>query len=159
MKKTLILFALCMLCIGTALAWNATSTDNSKLPRPSREFLHKYFPSLTISGIEHKKAEHCDILLASFKDGSTMIFDAKSGECHAIILKSGSIPDSLLSKRVIDQINKKYPGVKATSLRRIKGGTCLGLSNNQTICFDREGKQIAAPSDNGCGCDKQDKRR
>lgn len=156
MKKTFILLTLCMLCIGTTLAWTTTSADHSKLPRPSREFLHKYFPSLTISGIEHKKTEHCDMLLVSFKDGSTMMFNAKSGDCHAIMLKSGSIPDSLLSKSVISQINQSYPGAKVTSLRRIKGGTCLGLNNNKTLCFDREGKQITPPADNCCGCEKKD---
>ena len=156
MKKTFILFTICMLCIGTTWAWTSSAAENDKLPRPSREFLQKYFPALTISGIEHKKAEHCDIISVSFKDGSTMIFDAKSGDCHAIMLKSGSIPDTLLSKQVIDQVNKSYPGAKVTSLRRIKGGTCLGLSNNKTLCFSRDGKPIAAPADDCCGCDKKD---
>jgi hypothetical protein len=154
MKKTLILFSLCILCLGTAMAWTPTMSHSDKLPRLSRDFLHKYFPTLTISGIEHKNADHCDMMIVSFKDGSTMIFDAKSGDCHAIMLKSGSIPDTLLSQRVIDQVNKSYPGVKITSLKRIKGGTCLGLSNNQRVCFDRDGKEIAAPTNKSCGCGK-----
>ena len=155
MKKFLFALLISALCSSATTAWSLNQTNTESLPKPSKEFLHKYFSNLTVSKIEECKECNKSILNVTFTDGSTMLFDSRSGDCYAIMLKSDSIPNALLTKRVADYIGKNYASCKVTSLRRTKSGNCIGLSNGTELYFDREGKIQDKPADGCKDCKQQ----
>lgn len=142
MKKFFILGVALLSVVALMAAQQSHSTSLDKLPAKSRDFVHRYFAGDKISSIDHTKHNTAENYVVNFANGDKVAFEAHSGDCVSIHLAEGAIPSTLLPKGVHDYLNAHHPGVQVTSLDRIKGGSCVGLSNGEKVCLNKEGKQI-----------------
>lgn len=155
MRKFVPLFVVSLTTLCAFAAAEPKPLTFNDLPRKSQAFVHDYFASLDVSSVEQIHSKSGDGYLVSFSDGSTLGFDAHTGDCYAMDLKTGSVPSSFIPQSVRDYLASHYAGSRIVSICKIKDGSCLGLSSGQKLCFDRAGHPMTKCKDDARGCCKK----
>lgn len=143
MRKFVPLFVVSLTTLCAFAAAESKPMTFNDLPRKSQTFVHDHFANLDVRSVEPIHSKSGDGYLVSFSDGSTLGFDAHSGDCYAMDLKTGSVPSTFIPQNVQDYIAEHYAGSRVVSICKIKDGSCLGLNNGQKLCFDRAGHPIS----------------
>ncbi|MBQ4498813.1 MAG: PepSY-like domain-containing protein [Alistipes sp.] len=140
--KRLFTLGVALLSTLALMAASQHTVSFDKLPAKSRDFVHRYFAGDKVQSIDHAKHHSVNTYDVNFANGDKLSFDAHSGDCLAIHLAEGSIPSKLLPQGVQEYLKKHYPAAHATSIERINGGSCIGLSSGEKVCLNRDGKLI-----------------
>lgn len=144
--KKLFTLGVVLLSALTLMAAPQHTVSFDKLPAKSRDFVHRYFAGDKVQNIEHAKHHSTDTYNVNFTNGDKLSFDAHSGDCLAIHLAEGTIPSKMLPQKVQDYLKTHYPTARATSIERINGGSCIGLSTGEKVCLNKDGKVITNSS-------------
>lgn len=156
MKRFFSLF----ICAFAALSLSAQghSVELGKLPAASQQFLKSHFEGQKIDNISHKQHSSCDCYVVHFADGNKVAFDASTGECVMLDMKSGTIPASMLPTGVSSYLatHNAKDGVK--SVARTKCGWRVGLVSGKALCFDVNGNYQKECDGSGCKEQAQGKK-
>ncbi len=142
MKRLLLFIA----CAATAFTVGAApqEVDFDKLPKSSQEFIQKNFPREKVKSVELDREASWDKYTVYFNSGSQVSFEGGTGDCSQIIMKSGSVPMTVLPTKVKTYILGKYPNMRIVSWQTTADGSKVGLSDKTSIDFDKNGNFVKA---------------
>ena len=138
MKKFLLFFASAAIAISVNAAPKVVDFD--KLPKKSHEFIQKNFPSEKVKSVEMDRESSWDKFTVYFNSGNQVSFEGGNGECSQIIMKTGSVPMTVIPVKIKTYTSTNYPGKQITAMETIADGYKIGLSDNTTLYFDKDGK-------------------
>ena len=137
MKKILLLIA----SAAIALAVNAApqKVDFGKLPKNSQEFIQKNFPGEKVKAVEMDREASWDKYTVYFNSGNQVSFEGGSGDCSQIIMKTGSVPMSVIPAKVKTYAGNTYPGQRIVMMETTADGYKVALSDKTVLDFDKDG--------------------
>ncbi len=142
MKRFLLFFA----CAAAAVSVNAApeDVDFDKLPKNSQEFIQKNFPNEKVKSVEMDREASWDKYTVHFNSGNQVSFEGGSGDCSQIIMRSGSVPASVIPAKIKTYVGGKYQNARVVMMRTTADGYKIGLSDNTYIDFDKDGNFVKA---------------
>lgn len=135
-----------IVCAATAFTVSAApqEVDFDKLPKNSQEFIQKNFPNEKVKSVEMDREASWDKYTVYFNSGNQVSFEGGTGDCSQIIMKSGSIPMSVMPTKVKSYILGKYPNSKVVSWQTTADGSRIGLSDGTSLDFDKNENFVKA---------------
>ncbi|WP_029270298.1 PepSY-like domain-containing protein [Flavobacterium sp. KJJ] len=137
MKKKIIFVALLLGFVISASAQK--KIEVSELPKPSQEFLKKYFSNTSVE-IAKKDAEHgekgFEVIL---KDGTEVEF-WKDGSYREVDGDGKPIPTGFIPKIINDYVAQHYPNEKITHIDYGHKDLDVDLTNKIDLEFTKEGQ-------------------
>jgi len=143
--KMRITFAL--LLLGFVISANAQKKiELTELPKPSQDFLQKYFSHTTVDVVK-KDAEHGEKgYEVKLKDGTEVEF-WKDGSYREVDGDDKPIPTEFIPKSIKDYVAKNYPNEKITHIDYGHKDLDVDLTNKIDLEFTKEGKFIKSKKD------------
>lgn len=137
MKK----FVLFFVCAVSALCVSAApqEVDFDKLPKNSQEFIQRYFPNEKIQRVEMDREASWDKYTVFFNSGNQVSFEGGSGDCSQILMKSGSVPSSVIPAKIRSYASGKYAGQSISAMETTADGYKICLSDKTSLYFDKDG--------------------
>lgn len=142
MKRLLLLAA----CVAVAFGVSAApqEVDFDKLPKSSQEFIRKNFPREKVKTVEMDREASWDKYTVYFNSGNEVSFEGGTGDCSQIVMKSGSVPATVLPTAVKSYVLGKYPNQQVVSWQTTADGSKVGLSDGTYLDFDKSGNFVKA---------------
>ncbi len=137
MKKFLLSFVCAAFALGASAAPQEIGFD--KLPNNSQEFIQRYFAGEKIKRVEMDREASWDKYTVYFNSGNQVSFEGGSGDCSQIIMKSGSVPSSIVPAKIRSYTNGKYAGKRIVRMETTADGYKVGLSDKTWLYFDKDG--------------------
>lgn len=144
MKKIIII---ALLLLGFGITANAQKKiEITELPKPSQDFLKKYFGNSEIDVVK-KDAEHGEKgYEVKLKDGTEIEF-WKDGSYREVDGGKKPIPTAFISEAVKDYVAKNHPNEKITHIDYGHKDLDVDLTNNIDLEFTKEGKILKDKKD------------
>jgi len=142
MKKFLFFVACAFAALSVSAAPQEVEFD--KLPKNSQEFLQRYFPGEKVKRVEMDREASWDKYTVYFNSGNQVSFEGGSGDCSQIIMKSGSVPSTVLPAKVRAYLSGKYAGQNVTMFQTTKEGYKACLADKTCVDFDSDGRFVKA---------------
>lgn len=140
-RKFIVLFAVMLgvISASAALPLDKYTISRKNLPQEAREMLSEHFPKAKVSMIKvdrHllKKTDY-DVKLTN----GTKIEFSNKGRWTSVDCKKKSVPESLVPKAILTNVNRKYSGQKIVRISRSSLYYTVGLSNGKDLKYDRLG--------------------
>lgn len=143
MKKIILMMFCSIAIVQSSSADNdIETTDTSRLPAHSREFIRQHFPEVNISYIKIENSlfgiSSYDVIL---ENGFDLEFD-KRGEWTEIDGQRLSVPEKIVPTAISDYQKKHFPNQRIVSIEKDSHGYDVQLSNDLEIEFSRKFKFI-----------------
>lgn len=148
MKRIFSLFVCAFMVLS--LSAQSQSVGLDKLPAVSQQYLKSHFATQKIDNITHNHNSQHECYLVHFTDGNKVAFDAKTGDCVMIDMKSGTIPASMLPSGITSYLSTNDPKDGVKSFARTKCGWRVGLVSGKALCFDGQGNYQKMCDGKGC---------
>lgn len=143
MKKLMMILAVLVMAVGTAVAREFSTTDINVLPAKARTLITNTFKQKVNHIKVDKKTFGSDEYDVILTNGSEIEFDAE-GSWKSVDCGINAVPASLVPKAIAQYVKSNFKGAKIVEIEIDRRTYEVQLSNGIELEFDRSGRFLKA---------------
>ena len=139
MRKTLMIFALCIMSVLSASAADGYSRNIADLPVAARTMLKNNFKSkMSLIKIDKGwgRVSEYEVIL---NDGTEVKFDNSGNWKEVEVSESGSVPAKVIPAAILKYVKTNHKGLRVIGIEKKRSGYEVELSNGLDMEFDARG--------------------